>query len=79
MESDEATSTDLVVFPTESTIAQQLNPVEFGIKFLVNIEKSNAPDFSVQEFTIIPLKLISKYEGVVPAHLCLSLSEMESR
>ena len=41
MENDEGTSTDIGVFPTGSTIAQQLNPVEFDIKFLVNIEKSN--------------------------------------
>ena len=40
MENDEGTSTDFGVFPTGSTIAQQLNPVEFDIKFLVNIEKS---------------------------------------
>ena len=41
MENDEGTSTDFGVFPTGSTIAQQLNLVEFDIKFLANIEKSS--------------------------------------
>ena len=41
MENDEVASTDFGVFPTGSTVVQQLNPVEFDIKFLVNIEKSN--------------------------------------
>ena len=77
MENDEGTSTDFRVLPTGSTIAQQLNHVEFDIKFLVNIEKSNTWDFSVQEFTNLPLKSISKYESVIPVHWCLSLSEME--
>ena len=77
MENDEGASTEFGVFPTGSTIAQQLNPVEFDIKFLVNIEKSNTWDFSAQEFTNLPLKSISKYEPVIPAHWCLSLSEME--
>ena len=62
MEIDEGRSTDFKVLPTESTIAQQLNPVEFNINFLVNIKKSNPWDFSVQKFTILPLKLISKFE-----------------
>ena len=78
MESDEETSNDFGVFLTGSTKAQQLNPVEFDIKFVVNIEESNAWDFSVQEFTILPLELISKYEHVIPAHCCLYLSEMRS-
>lgn len=77
MENDEGTSTDFGVFPTGSIIAQQLNPGEFNIKFLVNIEKSNMWDFSVQEFTNFPLKLINKYEPVIPGHWCLSLLEME--
>ena len=59
MENDEGTSTDFGVFPTKSTIAQQLNPVEFDIKFLANNKKSNTWDFSFQEFTNLPLKLIS--------------------
>ena len=41
MESDEGTSTDFGVFATGSTVAQQLNVVEFDIKFLANTEKSN--------------------------------------
>ena len=41
MEYDEGITTDFVVFPTASNIAQQLNLVEFDIKFLVNIEKSS--------------------------------------
>ena len=77
MENDEGTSTDFGVFPTGSTIAQQLNLVEFDIKFLANIEKSSTWDFSVQESTNLQLKLISKYEPVIPAHWCLSLPEME--
>ena len=77
MESDKGTSTDFGVFPTGPIIAQQLNPVEFDIKFFVKIEKSNTWDFSVQEFTNLPLKLVGKYEPVIPAHCCLSLSEME--
>ena len=51
MKNDEGTTTDFGVFPTGSTVAQQLIPVEFDIEFLVNIEKSNTWDFSVQEFT----------------------------
>ena len=47
MENDEGTSTDFGVFLTVSTVAQQLNPVEFDIKFLVNIEMSNTWYFSV--------------------------------
>ena len=77
MENDEGTSTDFGVFPTGSTIAQQLNPVEFDIKFLINIEKSSTWDFSVKEFTNLPSKLISKYEPIIPAHWCLFLSEMK--
>ena len=77
MENDEGASTDFGVFPTGSTKAQQLNPVEFDIKFLVNIEKSNTWDFSVEEFTNLLLKSSSKYELVIPAHWRLSLSEME--
>ena len=77
MESNKGTSTDFGVFPTGPIIAQQLNPVEFDIKFLVNIEKSSTWDFSVQEFTNLPLKLIGKYEPVIPVHWYLSLSEME--
>ena len=77
MENNEGASTDFGVFPTGSTIAQQLNPVEFDIKFLVNIKKSNTWDFSVQELTNVPLKSISKNEPVIPAHWCLSSSEME--
>ena len=76
-ENDEVTSTDFGVFPTGSTVAQQLNPVEFDIKFLVNIEKSNTLDFSVQEFTNLPVKIIHKYVPVIPVHWCLSFSEME--
>ena len=68
MKSDEGTSTDFGVFPTESTLAQQSNTVEFDINFLVNIKKFNAWDFFVQEFAILPLTLISKYEHVIPAH-----------
>ena len=68
MEIGEGTSTDFGVFPTDSTLAQQSNPVEFNINFLVNIKKFNAWDFSVQEFAILPLTLISKYEHVIPAH-----------
>ena len=41
MENDKGTSTDFGVFPSGSTIAQQSNPVEFDVKFLINIEKSN--------------------------------------
>ena len=77
MENDEGTSTGFGLFPTGSTIAQQLNSVEFDIKLLVNIEKPKTWDLSVQEFTNLPLKSISKYEPVIPAHWCLSLSEME--
>ena len=77
MENDEGASTDFGVFPTGSAIAQQLNPVKFDIEFLVNIEKSNTWDFSVQEFTNLLLKSISKYEPVIPAHWCLYLSEIE--
>ena len=77
MEYDEGISTDFGVSPTGSTIAQQLNLVEFDIKFLVHIEKSSTWNFSVQEFTNLPLKLISKYEPAIPAHWCLSLPEME--
>ena len=72
MENDERTGTDFGVFPTGSAIAQQSNPVEFVIKFFVNIEKSNRWDFSVQEFTNLSQRLISKYEPVIPAHWCLS-------
>ena len=68
MEIGEGTSTDFGVFPTDSTLAQQSNPVEFNINFLVNIKKFNVWDFSVQEFAILPLTLISKYEHVIPAH-----------
>ena len=67
MENDEETNTDFGDFPTGSTITQKLNPVEFDIKFFVNIEKSNTWNFSVQEFTNLPLKSISKYEPVIPA------------
>ena len=70
MENDEGTSTDFGVF-------LELNPFEFDIKFLVNIGKSNTWDFSVQEFTNLPLKLISKCEPVISSHWCLSVSEME--
>ena len=77
MDNNEGASTDFGVFPTGSIIAQQLNPVEFNIKFLVNIKKSNTWDFSVQELTNLLLKSISKYEPVIPAHWCLSSSEME--
>ena len=45
MENDEGTSNDFGVFPTGSTKAQQLNPVEFDIKLLVNTDESNAWDF----------------------------------
>ena len=45
IESDAGTSTNFGVFPIESTVAQQLNPVEFHIKFLVKMDKSNARDF----------------------------------
>ena len=41
MENDEGTSTEFGVFPTGTTIAQQLNHTEFDIKLLVNIEKSS--------------------------------------
>ena len=61
MENDEVTRTDFGVFPTGSTITQELNPVEFDIKFLVNIEKSNTWDFSVQEFTNLLYLPISVY------------------
>ena len=77
MENDEGTSTDFGVFPTGSAITQQLNPVEFDIKFLVNIEKSNTWDFSVHKLINLSLKSISKYELVIPALWCLSLSEIE--
>ena len=77
MENDEGTRTAFGVFPTGSTVPQQLNPVEFNIKFIVNMGNSNTQDFSVQEFTNLPLKIIDKYEPVIPAHWCLSLWEME--
>ena len=38
---------------------------------------SNTWYFSVQEFTNFLLKIIDKYEPVIPAHWCLSLSEIE--
>ena len=52
MENDWGTSTDFGVFPAGSNIAQQLNSVDFDIKFLVNIKTSNTWDFSVQEFKL---------------------------
>ena len=45
IESDAGTGTNFGVFPIESIVGQQLNPVEFHIKFLVTIDKSNARDF----------------------------------
>ena len=45
MENDEGTNTDFGVFPTGSTISQQLNPVEFDTKFFDSMEKSNKWDF----------------------------------
>ena len=45
MESDTKAGTNFGVFPIESTVGQQLNPVECHIKFLVTIDKSNARDF----------------------------------
>ena len=74
MENDERTSTDFVVYPTGSAVAQQLSHVEFDFKFLVNIEKSNMWGFSVQEFRNVLLKVTEKYEPVISAHWCLSLS-----
>ena len=47
MENDEGISTDFGVFATGSTVAQQLNLVEFNIKFLDNIENLNTWDFSI--------------------------------
>ena len=57
-------------------MAQQIIPVKLDIKFLVKTEKSNTRD-SVQEFTILPSKLIGKYEHVIPVRWCSSLLEMK--
>ena len=40
MENGQGTSNNFGVFPTGSTVAQQLNPIEFEIKFFLNIEKN---------------------------------------
>ena len=79
MENDKGTSTDFGFFLAGTTVAQQLNLVEFDIKFLVDVEKSNTWYFSVQELVNLTLKIIGKYEPAIPADWFLALSEMKSR
>ena len=72
MENDEKVSTEFGDFPTGSTLANQLSPVEFDVKLEFNIEKCNIIKFSVQEFVNLPINFTDKHSPVVPGHWTLT-------